>query len=394
MTTRLYYTDPYQIRFSAAVTRCEPRDGGAVVTLDQTAFYPTSGGQPFDVGTLGEARVLDVQDLDDGEIAHVVDRPVPLGPIAGEIDWVRRFDHMQQHTGQHVLSAAFVSMCRARTESFHMGADVSTIDLSATLAADAIARAASEANRVVWEDRPVHVRFASAEDAASMPLRKEPTRTGALRLVEVEGFDLSACGGTHVARTGGIGVIAVSGWERYKGGTRVSFVCGARALRSFEAMRDVQAAAVRLLSVHTRDLPEAIERLQTEARDLRRQVKAEQGRLAALEAAGLRARAVRIGDRMIVVEILEGWDADGLKQLASAIAAEAGYVAALLSAGDPRMLVIARAVDVKLDAGAVLRRIAAEFGGRGGGRPELAQGGGMRASDAALVEAVRNALSA
>jgi len=394
MTTRLYYTDPYQARFSAHVTRCAPHARGALVTLDQTAFYPTSGGQPFDIGALGEARVLDVQDLEDGDVAHIVDRPVPLGPVAGEVDWARRFDHMQQHTGQHVLSAAFVSTCQARTESFHMGADVSTIDVSATLAAEAIARAAAEANRVVWEDRPVHIRFASAEDAASMPLRKEPTRTGPLRLVDVEGFDLSACGGTHVSRTGAIGVIAVSGWERYKGGTRVSFVCGARALGAFDAMRDVQASSIRLLSVHPRELPEAIERLQNEARDLERQVKSQQGRLATFEAAPLRARAGRAGDRMVVVEILEGWDADGLKQLASAITAEAGHAAALASAGDPRLLVVARSADVTLDAGAVLKQIVAEFGGRGGGRPELAQGGGMHASDEALVEALRNALSA
>ncbi len=393
MTIRLYYTDPYQVSFTATVARCDPHEQGAVVVLDQTAFYPTSGGQPFDVGTLGDARVLDVLDLDDGSVAHVVDRPIAPGPVAGTVDWSRRFDHMQQHTGQHILSAAFVSTCRARTESFHMSADLSTIDLSATLDPGAIARAEAEANRIVWEDRPVHIRFASADEAAAMPLRKEPKRTGPLRLIDVEGFDLSACGGTHVARTGGVGLIAVSGWERYKGGTRVAFVCGGRALRAFGALRDIQAAAIRLLSVHPCGLPDAIERLQGESKDLKRQIKGQQERLSTFEAAGMRARGRRTGDRTVVVETLDGWDANGLKQLATAIVAEPGHAVALVSASDPRLVVVARSADVNIDAGAVLKQIVAQFGGRGGGKPELAQGGGMSAPGDALINALRSQLT-
>ncbi len=393
MTTRLYYTDPYQTAFSAHVIRCDAHERGARVILDQTAFYPDSGGQQHDTGTLGEAQVLAVEALEDGSIGHLVDRVLPLGAIEGTVDWARRFDHMQQHTGQHVLSAAFVRACAARTESFHLGADTATIDLGGVLEPPAIARAEDEANRVVWEDRPVHIRFASAEEAGSMSLRKEPTRTGPLRLIDVEGFDLSACGGTHVARTGAIGMIAVTGWERYKGGTRVSFACGGRALRVFTQMRDVQAASIRRLSVHPRELPDAIERLQNESRDLARRVRQQQEQLADFEAGRIRGRGVHAGDRCVVVDVLDGWDAAGLKRLATAIVSERGHAAALLSASEPRLLVVARSSDVAVDAGKVLRDIAARFGGRGGGKPDMAQGGGMSGTDAELIEALRTALS-
>ena len=220
MTNRLYYTDPYLQAFDATVTAVDRVGDRTVVALDRTAFYPTSGGQPYDTGTLGALRVVDVFDRDDGSIAHVVEGipPQPGQQVRGEIDWRRRFDHMQQHTGQHVLSAAFEHLFRVRTVSFHLGADVSTIDLARETTAAEIDAAEREANRVVWEDRPVTIRFASAEEAASLPLRKEPKREGTLRLIDVERFDLSACGGTHVARTGAIGIIAVAAWERFKGG--------------------------------------------------------------------------------------------------------------------------------------------------------------------------------
>src|SRR5260221_660756 len=208
MTDRLYYHDSYVHEFDANVLETIIHEGKTAVVLDRTAFYPSSGGQPFDVGTLSGANVFDVVDTEDGRILHVVDR-VPDGlRVSGRIDWARRFDHMQQHTGQHVLSAAFDRLLSAKTESFHLGADGSTIDLARELSPAEIARGEDEANRVVWEDRPVTIRFAGPDEIAMLPLRKEPRREGTLRLIDVQDFDLSACGGTHVARTGAIGVIA------------------------------------------------------------------------------------------------------------------------------------------------------------------------------------------
>jgi alanyl-tRNA synthetase len=381
MTERLYYTDPYARAFDAAILSVTAAKGRPAARLDRTAFYPTSGGQPFDTGTLSGARVLEVEEDEAGDILHVVDGPVEPGPAHGEIDWERRFDHMQQHTGQHVLSAAFARMCKAPTVSFHLGAERSTIDLSREPSPAEIAGAEDLANRVVWENRPVSIRFASAEEAARMTLRKESRRGGELRLIEVEDFDLSACGGTHVARTGEIGVIAIAGWERFKGGLRVEFVCGRRALTTFRSLRDIVSAGARALTVHPSELPGSVERLQADAKEHARTLKRLQERLASHEADSLAASAAPIGSGRIVVAVLDGWDTVGLKTIAASIAARAGHAAVLLgsaSAGSP--LVIVRAVDLTFDASALLRAITGRFGGRGGGRADLAQGGGATAS--------------
>jgi len=240
MTERLYYTDPYLREFDADLVDTVSYEGQTALVLDRTAFYPDSGGQPSDAGAFGDVRVIDVVDVDDGRLLHVVDRAPSVTRLHGTIDWTRRFDHMQQHTGQHVLSAAFARLLNPRTESFHMGVEYSTIDLAREVSAREVAQAEDEANRVVWEDRPVAIRFASAEEAAAMGLRKESKREGTLRLIDVEGFDLSACGGTHVARTGAIGIIAVSATERFRGGSRITFLCGGRALTGFRGLRDTK----------------------------------------------------------------------------------------------------------------------------------------------------------
>jgi alanyl-tRNA synthetase len=394
MAERIYYTDPYARQFEATVVAVTTKDGRPVAVLDRTAFYPTSGGQPFDTGAINGVRVTQVEEDDAGEIVHTLDRAIEPGPVRGEIDWDRRFDHMQQHTGQHVLSAAFDRVCGAPTVSFHLGAERSTIDLSREPRPDEIAAAEREANRVVWEDRQVSIRFAAADEAASMALRKQSRREGELRLIDVDGFDLSACGGTHVLRTGAIGIIAVSGWERFKGGLRVEFVCGGRALTVFRSLRDIVSTAARALTVHPAELPASIERLQSDSKEHGRTLKRLQERLAAHEADVLARSAQPIGDRRVVVASLEGWDASGLKALASTIAARPGHAAVLIApttSGSP--LVVARAADVALDAAALLRAVVARFGGKGGGKADLAQGGGVTASRDALAEMVGQELA-
>jgi len=393
MTDRIYYTEPSCRSFEATVTRTGEHDGRPILVLDRTAFYPTSGGQPFDTGTLGSVDV--VETIDEGDdIIHVVGASMPAGAtVRGEIDWTRRFDHMQQHTGQHVLSAAFDRLFENRTTSFHMGADLSTIDLAREATASDIERALEEANRVVWEDREVSVRFVSADEAARLPLRKEPVREGTLRLVEIKDFDLSACGGTHVHRTGAIGIIAVTNTERFRGGSRLIFVCGARAARAFRHYREAVAGAVRVLSVLPHELPAAIERAQLESKDLRKTVNRLQGLLAGHEAARMLA-ATPVSEPRVVVEALDGWDAAGLKAIASALAAQSRVVAALVSVGDPTAVVVARSQDVAIDAAKILRTLLDRFGGRGGGRPDLAQGAGLRGRIEEILEVARQLLTA
>jgi alanyl-tRNA synthetase len=418
MTDRLYYADPYLRDFDATIERVESRDGRTVVTLDRTAFYPTSGGQPFDTGTLGPFRVVDVVDEDDGTVAHVVEprteNPEPQNQnqepqnenaerrtpnvepglqLHGAIDWPRRFDHMQQHTGQHVLSAAFERLFHIRTVSFHLGADVSTIDLAREASPAEIAAAEDDANQVVWQDRPVSIRYATAEEAAQLPLRKEPKRSGTLRLIDVADFDLSACGGTHVVRTGAIGVIAVARSDRFKGGQRLEFVCGGRALRAYRSLRDAAAASVRLLSVLPEEIPGSIERLQAELKEQKRAFSVQQQELARYRADELAAAAESVGAVQFVARAVDA-DANTLKALASSIASRPGFVVALLSASTPALAVIARSDGLNISAQQVIGALVARFGGRGGGRPELAQAGGLAGSAHDIVSEVRGLIRA
>jgi len=380
VTHRIYYTEPSCRRFDATVTRAFDHSGRPAVTLDRTAFYPTSGGQPFDTGLLGGTALLEAIDEGD-EIIHVLAAPLTVGArVSGEIDWGRRFDHMQQHTGQHILSGAFEQLFDNTTVGFHMGTEVSTIDLARDAPAGEIESAVDASNRVVWEDRPVAIRFVSKAEAAALALRKEPQREGSLRLIDISGYDLCACGGTHVDRTGAIGLIAVVGVERMRGGSRLTFVCGARALRALRDYRDVVAGGVRALSVSPVELPAAIERLREESKALRKQVKGLQEKLAEREGERLARTAPEISGVRVVIEALDGWDLAGLKALAAAVTSSARACAVLITATPPVSIVIACSPAVPIDANAMLQQLLRRFGGRGGGKSDLAQGGGLEAA--------------
>jgi alanyl-tRNA synthetase len=395
MSTRIYYTDPYCLEFDATVTAVNPAPAGEgrwLVTLDRSAFYPTSGGQPFDVGTLEAVRVLDVSD-ESGVVEHITDAPLNVGQrVHGVIDAVRRRDHMQQHTGQHILSAAFDRLLNVRTESFHLGAASATIDLAREVTPAEIARAEDAANAIVWEDRPVSIRFVTPEEAAALKLRKEPKKEGELRLIDVTDWDLSACGGTHVARTGEIGIIAIKGWERFKGASRVEFVCGVRALAAFREQREAIAGSVRLLSVLPAELPAGIERMLNDNKDQRYQLRQATQKLAEHEAETLAAQAEAIGSARCVIAAVDGYDAGSIKTLAISITREPGRVAAVITSASPSAIVVTRSADVALDSAAILKAMTARFGGKGGGKPEMAQGGGLSGLPQDIVSALREAV--
>jgi alanyl-tRNA synthetase len=387
---RLYYTDAYLVEFDAVVRDVVQQDDRWKVTLDRTAFYPTSGGQPFDTGTIGDANVLDVFEQEDGTIGHLVDRQLETNSrVRGHVDWNRRFDHMQQHTGQHLLSAAFEREAGAKTVSFHLGTSASTIDLDKELPADQIARVEDAVNGILWEDREVCVQFVTANEAAKLPLRKDPAREGELRIVEIKDYDLSACGGTHVQRTGAIGVIAITGAERFKGGLRVEFVCGGRAVRTFRALKNSVSGSVRLLSVLPDELPSAIEKLQATGRSQQKSQEGLYERLAAHEAASLASSGEKIGTVNVVAAAVSGWDANGLKKLASSIAAKPATVAVLITTESPALIVVSRSQDLALDTGILLKNLIDRFGGRGGGKGAMAQGGGLTGESRAILDAAR-----
>ncbi len=264
-TERLYWADAACTRFSATLLATATHDGRPAAVLDATCFYPTSGGQPHDTGLLGEVPVVDVVEEDD-RIVHVLARPLdrPVGTrIDGEVDWERRLDHMQQHSGQHLLSAAFTELLGAATVSFHLGTEVCTIDLDREALTEAdSARVEERANAVVLDGRPMLAREYDEDEALALPLRKAPVVHGRIRVVTVDGFDASACGGTHVSTTGQVGPIHIRRTERRHGGVRVEFLCGGRALRDYRARDALVQALAGALSVGVADLPAALTRLQ------------------------------------------------------------------------------------------------------------------------------------
>jgi alanyl-tRNA synthetase len=287
-----------------------------------------------------------------------------------------------------VLSAAVDRLFGARTVSFHLGADTSTIDLSRELTPQELVRAEADANQIVWENRRVAMRYVSAAEAASLPLRKESVREGTLRLIDVDDFDLSACGGTHVSSTGGIGVIAIGAVERFKGGQRVEFFCGNRALTRFRSMRDTLAGAVRLLSVLPEALPQAIEKLQGEARERQKTITSVQQNLALYRADELVSSAIQTPAGHRVAAVVDA-DANSLKSLALAITAKAGHVTVLVSTSQPALVVVARSQDGAVAAHRVIAALTSTFGGRGGGKPEFAQAGGLDGEPSSILDAAR-----
>jgi alanyl-tRNA synthetase len=239
----------------------------------------------------------------------------------------------------------------------------------------------------------VNIRFATAEEVKALPLRKESLRSGPLRLIEVDDFDLSACGGTHVARTGGIGIIAIAGWEKFRGGSRVEFLCGRRALDRFREWRDTLTATGRHLSVPPSDLTAAIEKLQTDSKNLQKAVRAQQEQLANHESRAIVDSAEDVGGRLVMVSALDEWDAAGLKALASAATAQAPKLAVVLfNESTPRVVVVAAGAEAGVDSSAVLKALTSKFGGKGGGRRELAQGGGFGAPVEELLDEARQLL--
>jgi len=386
-TERLYYTDCYLREFDAHVLKSEPDPRGLRIYLDRTAFYPESGGQPSDRGTLADVPLLDVVDEDDA-VAHIVEGGSPAGithgaTVRGLIDWAQRFDHMQQHTGQHALSAAFEHTGGYRTVSFHLGAVVSTIDLdSDRLGRRQIEAAEDLANQIVFEDREVRISFRAAEEASQMDLRKPTRREGEVRLIEIEDFDLSACGGTHVRRTGAIGLIAVRKVERQAqkgagGQTRVEFVCGRRALLA--ARRDFQtlSEASRLLSNSSDQVPALVAGQLDELRALARARDRLTERVAGYRARELYQAAAPRDGWTIVRCVFAAEEQAEAKRIAHAVASEPAAIALIGVKGDPTSLYFAQSPGGELDMGVLLKHGVAKFGGKGGGTHDFAQGGGV-----------------
>jgi len=385
MTDRLYYHDSFLYDFDADVQSTTESPRPALI-LDRTAFYPTSGGQLHDTGwiTFGseKLRVTEVADTEDGKVIHYLEVPpkeiTPGSKVRGEIDITRRRDHMRQHSAQHVLSAAFVRLHNMPTVSFHMADDYCSIDLDTpTLTKEQIESAERLANEIVLEDRPVDIRFVTRDEADKLGLRKlPPAERDQLRLIDVHDFDLSACGGTHVAHTGQIGCILLRKAEKVRQGWRIEFVAGLRAVftarRDFTALTDTAA----LFSAHIYDVPQQARKLLDEIRSLRKQREEAQEELAQAQAANLLVDTPETQGRKLIVRTFSDCDLSSIKLLAQKLTRLAPNAVALLATTSPQpSLVFAQSAGQSFDMGALMKETMARVGGRGGGSKDLAQGG-------------------
>jgi alanyl-tRNA synthetase len=387
VTERLYYHDSFLTEFDAQVISCGQDANRWRLILDRTAFYPTSGGQPHDTGTLGDAKVLEVLDEEDGNVVHFTDRAIPHGPIHGRIDWDRRFDHIQQHTGQHLLSAAFIELFRMRTVSFHLGREISTIDLAApSLDQRQIESAERRTNEIIFDNRPVNTRFGTAEELAAAGIRKQVDRDGILRAIEIEGFDRQPCGGTHVSRTGQIGMILLRKLEKVKTNSRIEFVCGYRALHAARSDATLLNDAGRQLSCGPADVPAMVARALEERQSghrARQRLTEELAEVQALMLLATEGRAGKPGKPGVVSRVLEEPDPSYLRLLATKIVAQPN-VRAILGTQTGHVI-FAQSAGLEGDMNALLRDCVSIAGGKGGGTRDFAQGS---LPDPARVESV------
>lgn len=395
MSDKLYYHNAYQRTFTADVVQRFSHEGRPAVVLDQTCFYPTSGGQPADRGKLSDRDVIDVFFREsDGAIVHVLSGELWDDEVAGEIDWARRFDHMQQHTGQHVLSQAFIKVAGAATVSFHLSAESVTIDLQpAGLQPGEIERAEMLANEIIWEDRPIQIHMVSESEAHELPLRKVPDlESDTLRLVEIEGFDLTACGGTHVARTGAIGLIKIVKLERRGEELRVYFSCGRRALLDYRQKNAIVNRLSNTLTTGYWNLEEHVDKLLEENKGTQRQLRKQQAELLRYEAAELVRETPFEKQARIISRCFVNRDGDELHGLAKALVEHDGTVALLGAAGDKAHLLFARAEDAPGQMNQLLKSALQTLdNGGGGGTATFAQGGGPPADESRIQQALNRA---
>jgi len=369
---RLYYDDSYLRRFHATV------EAGASnplrVYLDRTGFYPTSGGQPFDTGSIGPASVIDVVEEDDGRVAHIVDQPLEHGSYPCEIDWARRFDHMQQHTGQHLLSAVLADSFQLPTVSFHLGADASTIDVETSrLDAPQLVEAERRANELIFANRSVTVSYHDSRE--ELGLRKPTEREGTIRVVTIEDLDRSACGGTHVSSTGEVGPIFLRRLEKMRGNLRIEFLCGRRAVERARADFEALSSVARRFSSPLDQMPALVAAQADRLAEVDKLVRKLSGELAAIRGRDLHAATApnRLGLRVHVREVAKGPIDDDLRAEAQAFSAAGGAVCAVLCSEPPSILLCV-SPDVPIKVGPVLKAALDAAGGRGGGNAVMAQG--------------------
>ena len=381
-TRRLFFEDAYLTEFEADVVERLDVEGRTAVILDRTCFYPESGGQPWDRGVIGGVEVVKVVE-DGGRIVHVLARALPAGRVRGKIDWAVRFDHMQQHSGQHILSQAFFERLRGETKSFHLGPEVSTLEIGIPEAdEEAVAGVELRANGVVFENREIKTYFVAEEKIGEVPLRRPPKVTGTIRVVEADGFDYSACGGTHCRRTGEIGLIKITGWERIRGQVRFTFVCGNRALRDYAMKNAIVRRLAGQFNVKEADAAVSVARQAEELKAVKKRARQSEAALAVFEAQALIQKA----GGPIIQAVFDDRSPEAARLMALQIIRQGPYVVLFGARSESRShLVLACSESLRLDLRHLVPVVSAAINGRGGGGPSLVEIAGDRDADLAAV---------
>lgn len=378
MTQKIYYDAAYTRQWHTLITNRVTKEDGVYVTLVETAFYPHGGGQPCDLGQIGGIAVLEVN-LEDGEIWHKLERSPEQDEVDCELDWERRFDHMQQHTGQHLLSAITLKLTDAMTLSFHLGTDYATIDVAAeTLSAEQLAAIEQEVNRQIVRNAPVRASWVTAEEAARLPLVKQPTVTEDIRIVEIEGVEYNACGGTHVAATGEIGIIKLLRTEKVKGGTRIYFKCGMRALNEFTAAQQVLNGITAKLKTSRDELLERIEKMEQEQKLLQNELNAVKSTNDSYYAQEL--LATREG--LVIAQIFEDKSLKDMQSLATKLTAEHEGLVLFASISEAKVVLAQNGQPPEWACGPFFKGNLGAYQGKGGGSEKLAQAGFASSEDA------------
>lgn len=389
-TTRLYYEEAYQLGFQATVIEVTEYQNKPAVILDQTGFYPEGGGQPADTGQLNGLAVLDVQEHDQ-KIVHVLEAPIPAGEIIqGEVDFGKRWDHMQQHSGQHILSQSFFQQAKAETIGFHLGRDNSTIDLEKDgLTEEDLFRVEVQANRIVLENRQIKSHVLPRAEALTLPLRRIPEHEDPLRIIEIEGFDINSCCGTHVLHTAEVGQIKICGTERYKGGTRVYFLCGWRALKDYQAKQKILDQMKQQLSVGEAEMITQIERWAEDRKVSKKKLKALQIQLDDFQVEELLNQSESVGQLRLVTHIFEDAEPGSKKNLVQKLIQRPNVLVLLGIRSDKVSLIMGRSDNIDLDIRPVLQQACSWIEGKGGGGVSFGQASGL--NQAGLKKALETA---
>lgn len=397
-SNRLYYQNAYTTRFEAAIVERVRQDEQTAVILDNSYFYPTSGGQPFDIGTLNNIPVYNVTIREKDEaVLHWLDtKELWQDTVTGQVNWARRFDHMQQHSGQHILSQAFIQIAQAETVGFHLSDNSVTIDLGTNkLEPNQVEEAEFLANQIIWQNRPIHFRSVTFEQAQKLPLRKiPPMRSGKLRLIEIDKFDLTACGGTHVRQTGEIGMIKIVKLERQNNQLRVEFCCGQRALHNYRLKNSIVNQLASELTTGNDDIVETVLRFKNEIKESRRLLKKQQGQLLYFEAQGMLATGKKVGKTAVISRVFAAEESDPgqLRVLGNHLIKNENVIVLLGLAGEKSQLLFCRSKDAPGEMNQLLKPALQILGSAaGGGSAIMAQGGGPATNRARVQQAIDKA---